>query len=849
MVVESDENSLSESSKVGMKTGDGLTEINTNTTETPSKTAVKSNDSEQPEIKKGKLDLSRRGYGKLSLRYKDVYNEVKYLDISHNNFKFINGLNLFANCVEIRANHNCLERLSSFQSLKNVLQVLDASNNMIINCENLATLWALITLNASHNRISQLPLLDRLSHLKHLDLSSNRFEALPRLCRLNSLEVLNLNNNRIASLDDCSRLLPADIKSLDIGNNAIADLRQAKNLSCLRSLDSLMWSGNPCVSFDSRTFTYRPYLYSCCIGSSLNVVDGFALKEPEIIKGELLCTMNQTKRAQTNAELCALLAKECPIEVDLNDISSLSSFDDRLLRVLEKRREYMSATTDGDDEFSRSSILDRCASKLNQSQSRVQSQPRPPQARSRSSSYTRIENESNTSVEVNHPSDKNNNRNVLHLDSSSISDQLISTENSQLLHTPKSRSESPPVSASSMTSSSTFVLFHQESCSESISVAQYVYFPKTRSPRGIPMARYSTVKSVTQPTRGRLCSRISSRNPKYSMHRYTSNDSENSATLRPKGKLTTSQRKSVTGIKPKAGKTTPRNSVSSRVRLSTYTTTPKSTSATRTRTTVKPSVVVHSKNTYSKAQLHAVVIIQLKAWWRAVRTRRAWRVRLMEMRLRRYAKEKQQISGRLAAISAECEQLSRIVEQQSQWMQDINNFVLLSQEKMESRLAEHEECLRRCLPVPAQVEFIRNSPTEITLQWQDIIMPDKRYVLYVDGQDCGTIRAQMKKAKIQDLNPAKESVVEIQCVHGNNKGSKSMPLIIPPMCEQICTQTDRDVVDESGDREGGLPEQAGFSNSVGDSASFHESAVKDKQSQEKQQEEETDHERTPSEEG
>lgn len=62
---------------------------------------MKSNDGETPDVIKGKLDLSKKGYGKLSLRHKNAYGDVKFLDISHNTFKYVNGLNLFSHCIEV----------------------------------------------------------------------------------------------------------------------------------------------------------------------------------------------------------------------------------------------------------------------------------------------------------------------------------------------------------------------------------------------------------------------------------------------------------------------------------------------------------------------------------------------------------------------------------------------------------------------------------------------------------------------------------------------------------------------------------------------------------------------------
>ncbi|KHN78422.1 Centrosomal protein of 97 kDa [Toxocara canis] len=728
--------------KMGMT---GLLEVDTNKSASPSRTPVRSNEGETPDVNKGKLDLSRKGYGRLSLRYKEAYCEVKFLDISHNNFKFINGLNLFSRCIEVQAGHNCLERFSSFLPLRNILQTLDVSNNVIINAEHLALLTALVTLNTSHNRIMDLPLLDRLIHLTHLDLSANRLESLPRLVRVSALEVLNLNSNRIASLEDVSRQIPPGIKSLDIGNNSITDLRQAEHLSCFHSLDSLTWSENPCVRSDSRTFTYRPYLYSCCF-ESLRVVDGFALQEPEIIKGELLCTINKTRRAQTHAELCALLAKECPIDVDLNDLSSLSSFDDRLLKVMKKRREYMSATTDGDE----SSLSSR-------RQPLITPSPEIPGPAYSPHSHLQPRKEEVTREDL-------------------LKNGSHSREDIHVPHTPPSRSGSPPPSACSVTSSSTFVLSHQESLSESISIAQIVKqttVNKTCSPRRVSMVKRVAVKP-NQRLLGRGCSRSTMGSEPTSCRNCGSSTKSGGRSLdRPDrgGNATT---KALSRKTTKLSET-PR---SSGPRFARNRITASSSTGNRT-----PKVKALTSRLYSKSQIHAAIRIQ--AWWRSLQVRRVWRVPLLEARLKRYETHQRQVDERLLALGSQFEQLSLILEQQLKWLHEVNDCVLSSTEKVQSLRTEFSDNLRRFLPVPSKLEFARVSATKINLQWQDVMLPQKGYILYVDGQECGTIRAETKKARIEDLDPRKESIVEIRCICGNAKGDKSEQLVVPPFPEVL----------------------------------------------------------------
>uniref|UniRef100_A0A914S852 Uncharacterized protein n=1 Tax=Parascaris equorum TaxID=6256 RepID=A0A914S852_PAREQ len=127
----------------------GPLEVDPNSSRSSSRSPVKSNDGETPDVIKGKLDLSRKGYGKLSLRYKSAYGDEHYGDTSLVAHVHCGGFSSL-----VRASYNCLERLSSFLPLRDVLRVLDVSNNMIANCEHLPSLASLVSFCASHNRIT-----------------------------------------------------------------------------------------------------------------------------------------------------------------------------------------------------------------------------------------------------------------------------------------------------------------------------------------------------------------------------------------------------------------------------------------------------------------------------------------------------------------------------------------------------------------------------------------------------------------------------------------------------------------------------------------------------------------------
>ncbi|VDK77088.1 unnamed protein product [Litomosoides sigmodontis] len=280
------------------------------------------------------VDLSNKKLEKLP-NLRRNYPRVEVLNLSHNQFKFINNLSKFSACHEINVSFNVLERFSSFLPLADALKHLDVSHNSLSNCDNLAALIQLIWLNAAYNHIQVLPLLDRLTHLTYLNISNNRLSALPNLSKLPVLKTLNLNDNEINTLDELRRTMPQYLEDLDIGANVITDLREAQYLSCLKNIRSIVFAGNPCVRLEGRTFCYRPYLYYCCL-EKLQIVDRKELSETEIIKGEELHTHAKIRRMETHAQLCAYLEKECPEDCH----HSFSSDDSRLMKILKKRREH-----------------------------------------------------------------------------------------------------------------------------------------------------------------------------------------------------------------------------------------------------------------------------------------------------------------------------------------------------------------------------------------------------------------------------------------------------------------------------------------------------------------------------
>uniref|UniRef100_A0A914WJP6 Uncharacterized protein n=1 Tax=Plectus sambesii TaxID=2011161 RepID=A0A914WJP6_9BILA len=241
------------------------------------------------------LDLSKRGLNKFPVDISEGrdYEEIKRLNLCGNCFQTLEGLARFPALRDIDASFNELHRLACFLSVKATLQQLNVASNQICTADNLNSLEKLQTLNMAGNKLEQFPILDRLIHLRELDLSGNRLTKLPNLSHLPSLVSVSLRELRISSLAEAAKALPNSLQSLDLSFNFIRDLSEALWLSHLRNLESLSFSGNPCVSTDCRAFDYRPYLINCClnldtIGSpNLRTIDGFVVSETEQLKGTI----------------------------------------------------------------------------------------------------------------------------------------------------------------------------------------------------------------------------------------------------------------------------------------------------------------------------------------------------------------------------------------------------------------------------------------------------------------------------------------------------------------------------------------------------------------------------------
>ncbi|KAK6058756.1 leucine Rich repeat-containing domain protein [Cooperia oncophora] len=256
-----------------------------------------------PTCRNGVMDLSRRGLNQLDRKFRKEYGCVKKLIIRCNEFKNVAGFDMFK------------------QSFVN-LETLDISSNYIES----------IPVGLDNPRLSC------------LDLSSNAITSLPDLLKLRSLTRLDISSNRISSLKGA--VLPKQLLSLNIASNHIDDLTEFMRLLPLEKMESISLANNPCIS--SPSFDYRIYILS--VLPSLQDIDGFIVTEEEQLKGEWLYSQGKGRsfKPDTGAHtaLVKYLERYCPFDVEGKLVSTL---DQSVVKVMEKRREMLSHSGYDDD--------------------------------------------------------------------------------------------------------------------------------------------------------------------------------------------------------------------------------------------------------------------------------------------------------------------------------------------------------------------------------------------------------------------------------------------------------------------------------------------------------------------
>ncbi|VDN06444.1 unnamed protein product [Thelazia callipaeda] len=627
------------------------------------------------------VDLSNKNMQRLPNIRKN-YPLMREINISHNRLKFVNNLSKFTACQKIDTSFNAIERFSCFLPLASVLKYLNISHNVVSNCNNLVALTQLVWLDMSYNHIQALPTLDRLENLTYLNISSNRLCILPNLHRLLSLKTLIVHDNKISTLSNVGRTIPLYLQDLDIGANVIIDLREAQNLSCLRSIQSLVFEKNPCVDLEGRTFSYRPYLYSCCL-ERLQIIDGQELSETEIIKGihfvildelkrEELHTQAKVRRMGTHAELCAYLEKNCPEDYH----HSFSHDDSRLMKVLKKRREYVSRLKD--DATSDESMANTA------------------------SPYREWLHKSASSVL---------NSSKLSLHCSQQKENCAPLDLNHLVSQPTGSTATPPTSATSNISSP-FLSISAPSFSHSTPVRSCIQLVFRFALLFLRLLIFIKQKNSLQvPAVPKL--------PTPGLNRY----------------ITHKQCEEI-------------------------------------------SFVSACKSQYSEKEKAAVLTIE--SWWRNMQFRRMSELPFLKKRLELCEKKLEEYKGIMEKLNRQCNYLARTLE-------DVQNTMKQRIEKVTEACNETRELvINKLLPVPSELNYIRQSQDEIMLDWVNHQMQEEPtgYQIFVNGMLCGTVRGHRKKVIIKDLNPGIKSEIRIVSLYHQFSGVPSKDLVVPPFDQE-----------------------------------------------------------------
>ncbi|XP_066993742.2 protein artichoke [Anabrus simplex] len=208
------------------------------------------------------------------------------LNISFNKLQEMDGFKDIPSLRRLNVSNNQLSLLPNYtfaHSNMTRLRIIDISNNMIENIENLAFdgLFQLDNLNLSGNRIEIIPsgTFQKTIELKHLDLSRNNLthviESIPSLvsCDLSgnsisdvSLEMvfphlrfLNLARNRIVYIHPIAMRNLPQLEEIDLSDNKIEMLAADTFQSCMALL-KLDVSGNHLVNFQVASMPSLKYL-------------------------------------------------------------------------------------------------------------------------------------------------------------------------------------------------------------------------------------------------------------------------------------------------------------------------------------------------------------------------------------------------------------------------------------------------------------------------------------------------------------------------------------------------------------------------------------------------------------
>ncbi|GAO16201.1 uncharacterized protein UV8b_05584 [Ustilaginoidea virens] len=165
------------------------------------------------------------------------------LDASANKLNHLEGVP--STVRELKASHNCLTELTSWDHLMN-LQYVDISNNEVTSLSALKNLVHLRSIRADNNQLTSLDGLNSHDGLLSLRARNNMIRAVDfSVSMFRRLQDLDLSQNQISSIKNLD-LLPA-LTHLRLSKNRVTELPEVACMSPLRHLDV---SDNELIALD-----------------------------------------------------------------------------------------------------------------------------------------------------------------------------------------------------------------------------------------------------------------------------------------------------------------------------------------------------------------------------------------------------------------------------------------------------------------------------------------------------------------------------------------------------------------------------------------------------------------------
>jgi len=228
----------------------------------------------------------------------DLFNNLKSLNLEHNNLTNFGGIIHLVNLKVLCLNYNHIESIlpkkatnspmkcadvETLPTLLHKLEVLHLAYNGISNLAalQLGRLSMLKALFLQGNEIVKVEGFEGLNELKELVLDRNKIKCFQEnsFCSLWKLVEFHVEENRLRDLSYIEDL--KSIRRLYIGLNRLQDTCELEKLHCLNSLFELSVIGNPFA----KRFTHRMLLIFR--QPSLLMIDGVPVTNEERAKAEL----------------------------------------------------------------------------------------------------------------------------------------------------------------------------------------------------------------------------------------------------------------------------------------------------------------------------------------------------------------------------------------------------------------------------------------------------------------------------------------------------------------------------------------------------------------------------------